>query len=252
MINKCISLLVILMVSISCSRDNNSQFSNGSSDYNHTRSVGASANDLLSNSRYNSLLIEIQYMPGYAPDAQALDHLKNFLSNYLRKDNGITITQREIPGASSSSLSGDEIRQIENNNRTVFTNGSTMAVNIMYTNGQYSGNSNTLGIAYRNTSIALLGKTIHDNSGAFGQTSRTKLEATVLEHEIGHLLGLVDLGSSMQVNHKDPSNGNHCNNQNCLMYYASETTDILGFITTGNIPQLDSNCKADLTANGGK
>lgn len=252
MIKRCLSLFVIFILVISCSRDNNNGFSNGSSEYNHTRSTGASANDLLSNSRYNSLSIEVQYMPGYAPDPQALDHLKNFLSSHLQKDNGITITQREIPGASSSSLSADDIRKIENTNRTVFTNGSTMAVNILYTNGQYSGNANALGVAYRNTSVALLGKTIRDNSGGFGQVSRTKLEATVLEHEMGHLLGLVDLGSQMQTNHKDASNGNHCNNQNCLMYYASETTDILGFLNTANIPALDNNCKADLKANGGK
>ncbi|GAB0155237.1 hypothetical protein CHRYSEOSP005_04980 [Chryseobacterium sp. Alg-005] len=36
------------------------------------------------------------------------------------------------------------------------------------------------------------------------------------------------------------------------MYYASETTDILSFLNTNNIPQLDTNCKADLKANGGK
>lgn len=250
MIKKLIIPFLALLCTISCSRDN--EFSNGSSDYNHTRPVGASANDLLSNNRYNSLLIEIQYMPGYAPNSQAVDHLKNFLSTFLRKDGGITVIQREIPGTSSSTLSADDIRQIENTNRTVFTNGSTLAVNILYTNGKYSGNSNTLGIAYRNTSIALFGKTIQENSGGFGQTSRTKLEATVLEHELGHLMGLVNLGSPMQTDHKDSSNGNHCNNQNCLMYYASETTDILGFIINGNVPQLDNNCKADLKANGGK
>ncbi|WP_228445536.1 M12 family metallo-peptidase [Chryseobacterium nakagawai] len=251
MIRKIISLFLAFAFVVSCNRDNN-EFNNGTSDYNHTRSVGASANDLLSNNKYNSLSIEIQYMPGYPPDSQAVEHLKSFLSSYLRKDNGITISLREIPGTPSSSLSADDIRKIENSNRTVFTGGSTMAVNILYTNGQYTGNANTLGIAYRNTSVALFGKTIHDNSGGAGQTSRTKLEATVLEHEIGHLLGLVDLGTPMQVNHKDSSNGNHCNNQNCLMYYASETTDILGFLTTGTIPQLDNNCKVDLKANGGK
>lgn len=250
MIKKLIIPFLALSFIVSCNRDN--EFSNGSSDYNHNRAVGASANNLLSNNLYNSLLIEIQYMPGYAPDSQAIDHLRNFLSTFLRKEGGITITQRQIPATSSSSLSADDIRQIENTNRTVFTNGSTLAVNIMYTNGQYSNSSNTLGIAYRNTSIALFGKTIRDNSGGFGQTSRTKLEATVLEHEIGHLMGLVDLGSQMQSNHKDSANGNHCDNKNCLMYYASETTDILGFLTTGNIPQLDNNCKADLKANGGK
>lgn len=36
------------------------------------------------------------------------------------------------------------------------------------------------------------------------------------------------------------------------MYYASETTDILGFINSGNVSQLDDNCKADLRANGGR
>ncbi|ASE62156.1 M12 family metallo-peptidase [Chryseobacterium indologenes] len=251
MIKKIIPLLLAFALVLSCSRDNN-EFNNGTSDYNHSRSVGASANDLLSNNRYNSLSIEIQYMPGYAPDSQAIEHVKNFLGTSLRKDNGIKISLREIPGTSASTLSAEDIRKIENTNRTVFTNGTTMAVNILYTNGQYTGSANTLGIAYRNTSIALFGKTIHDNSGGVGQTSRTKLEATVLEHEIGHLLGLVDLGSSMQVDHKDSSNGNHCNNKNCLMYYASETTDILGFIITGSIPQLDTNCKADLKANGGK
>ncbi|REC41874.1 zinc metalloprotease [Chryseobacterium pennipullorum] len=251
MMRTIISLALVCLAVASCNRDNN-EFSNGTSDYNHTRAVGASSNDLLSSNRYNSLRIEIQYMPGYAPNAQALEHLKNFLSTSLRKDNGITIIQREIPGASSSSLSADDIRQIENTNRTLFTNGSTIAINILYTNGQYSGNANTLGIAYRNTSVALFGKVIRDNSGGLGQTSRTKLEATILEHELGHLLGLVDLGSPMQTQHKDSANGNHCNDKNCLMYYASETTDILGFILTGNIPQLDSNCKADLKANGGK
>ena len=43
-----------------------------------------------------------------------------------------------------------------------------------------------------------------------------------------------------------------CNNTNCLMYYTSETSDILGFLITGNIPSFDGNCRADLTANGGK
>ena len=121
----------------------------------------------------------------------------------------------------------------------------------MYTDGNFS-EGNVLGLAYRNTSMSLLGKTIHDNSGAVGQASRTKLESTVLNHEFGHILGLVDLGSAMQSNHKDGAHGNHCNNNNCLMYYASETTDILGILITGNIPPLDANCKADLTGNGGK
>lgn len=63
-------------------------------------------------------------------------------------------------------------------------------------------------------------------------------------------LGLVNLGSTMQTNHQ--ANGSHCNNSSCLMHYASETSDIPGFLITGSIPALDANCRADLAANGGQ
>jgi hypothetical protein len=217
----------------------------------HSRAVGASANELLSNEKFKSLKIEIQYMTGFAPDAAALNHLQNFLSTHINKPDGITIVTKEISPSSSSPLSVNQIIEIEKQNRSVFSSDDQIALFILYTNGSYTDNK-VLGVAYRNTSSALFGKTIHDNSGGLGQSSRTKLEATVLEHEIAHLLGLVDIGSAMQTPHKDADHGNHCNNSNCLMYYASETTDILGLLITGNIPTLDANCVADLRANGGK
>ncbi len=213
------------------------------------KAVGASANDLLSASRYTTLKVDIQYMPGFAPDAGAISQLHSFLSAYLNKPGGITITTKEIPAASSTTLSANDIVNLERSTRTGGNTSSEINLYIMYTNGAYTS-SNVLGIAYRNTSAALFGKTIQDNSGGIGKPSRTKLEATVLTHEVGHLLGLVNLGSPMQTAHQ--ANDNHCNNQSCLMYYASETTDILGFLITGNIPSLDANCVADLKANGGK
>ena len=217
----------------------------------HNRIVGASANELLSSSKYTSLKIEVQYMTGYQPDAAALDHLKNTLNGLLNKPGGITVVTNEIPASGNLSLSVNDVISIEKNNRTTFTNGNELAVYFLYTNGNYT-DPNVLGIAYKNTSSVLFGKKINDNSGGLGQASRTKLVATVAEHELGHLLGLVDLGSPMQTGHKDDPHGNHCTNTNCLMYYASETTDILGFLVTGNIPALDVNCRADLIANGGK
>ena len=234
-----------------CSKSKDAYVNNpGASDF-HNRAVGASANEILSSSKYTSLKIEVQYMTGYPPDAAALTHLQNTLSALINKPSGISIVTKEIPASSKTVLSINDVIDIEKNNRTAFTSGSELAVCVLYTNGTYT-DGNVLGIAYKNTSVAIFGKTIYDNSGGFGQASRTKLEATVLEHELGHLLGLVDLGSPMQAGHKDAAHGNHCNNSNCLMYYASETRDILGFLITGNIPPFDANCRADLTANGGK
>jgi len=244
-----LSLFLILIFLAAC--DKVEYVNNpGGAEQLHNKPVGTSANDLLASSKYSSLIVEVQYMPGFEPDASALGHLQSFLSGVLNKPSGISITSTQIPAASNTSLNISQVFDIEKNNRRVFTSGSQIAVYVLYTNGNYA-DPNVLGAAYKNTSIVLFGKTIRDNSGSIGQVSRFKLEATVLEHEIGHLLGLVDLGSPMQTNHKDGAHGNHCNNSNCLMYYTSDTRDILGILLTGNIPSLDANCRADLQANGG-
>ena len=245
-----LATVFVLSCFFGCKKD--SDFTNNpDADELHNKSVGASANDLLSAGKYKSLKIEVQYMTGYAPDAAALNHLQNILNSYLNKPAGFSIVTKEISASSSSVLSIDQVRSIEEQNRTVFTSGDQLGVYFLYTNGKFS-DVNVLGAAYRNTSMVIFGKTIHDNSGGLGQVSRTKLESTVLDHEFGHILGLVDIGSPMQTNHKDAAHGNHCNNTNCLMYYASETTDILGVLLTGNIPPFDANCINDMKANGGK
>ena len=244
--------LFTLILFTGCSKSGSSYVNNPDApDYLHNRAVGASANELLSSAKYTSLKIEVQYMTGFQPDAAALNHLQTTLAGLLNKPSGITIVTKEIPASANLALSVNDVISIEKNNRTVFTTGNQLGIYILYTNGNYTDN-NVLGVAYKNTSTALFGKKINDNSGGLGQASRTKLVATVAEHELGHLLGLVDLGSPMQTGHKDAGHGSHCSNTSCLMYYTSETSDILGFLITGNIPSFDGNCRADLTANGGK
>ena len=72
---------------------------------------------------------------------------------------------------------------------------------------------------------------------------------TLLEHEFGHLLGLVGQGTPMQIDHRDAVNGAHCNNPGCLMFYTIETMSAGSNYVS---PDFNANCKADLKANGGK
>jgi hypothetical protein len=217
----------------------------------NTRAVGASAKDLLVSTKYTSIKIEIQFMPLYPPNASAINNLVNFLNTLINKPGGVSIIQTPIQSGSQTAYSLTDITNLEKSNRTVFTSGTEIGINFLYVDGNYT-EANVLGFAYRNTSMCLFAKTLYENSGGFGQPSRLKLESTILEHEFGHLLGLVNLGSPMQVSHEDGAHINHCNNSNCLMYYAAQTTGIGGVLMNGNVPLLDANCKADLTANGGK
>ncbi|MDQ6609023.1 MAG: hypothetical protein M3Y85_04300 [Bacteroidota bacterium] len=213
------------------------------------QTLGTAANSLLSSSNYSILQIEIDYMPGYTPDAMALTNLVNFLNARINKTGGVQVITRQINSGNAQSLSLSDIVSIEKNNRIYFTGGNVMGVYILITDG-YSANMNTFATAYWNTSYCIFGKAINDNSGALFQVSRTRLMTTILEHEFGHLLGLVDQGTPMVVSHRDASNGAHCNNTGCLMYFGIETAST--FSTSGSIPLFDANCLADLKANGGK
>ena len=244
-------VLIMAVLALSACSKKDVPFAHNKDAASYNKAVGASAKDLLNGHTFTSLMVEVQYVSGYAPDAAALDQLQQFMTTRLNKPGGVTITTRAIEDPGAATLSLSQIREIENKNRTIFNNGSRLSLYILYSNSDYSDPA-TLGIAYRNTSAALMGKKIHENSGSFGQVNRTKLEATVLEHEVGHLLGLVDRGSPMQSAHRDASHGNHCSNKQCLMYYASETTDIFGSLFQNTPPVLDAGCLADLKANGGK
>ncbi|MBA3829999.1 MAG: hypothetical protein H0X33_13745 [Taibaiella sp.] len=218
-------------------------------DYSNQQ-LGASAKDLLTAAKYTNVTIQVQYMGSYQPDATAINNTVAFLNSVCNKS-GITFMATQIPSAGMDTLTLSNVELIEKQNRTAYTSGSTLALYILVTDGVYS-QPNVLGVAYRNTSLCLFGKTIFSHSGGFGQISRLTAESTVLEHEMGHILGLVDLGTPMVIGHKDATNGNHCNNSSCLMYYATETMDMFGMLGMSSAPPLDANCVNDLQANGGK
>lgn len=216
----------------------------------HGKAVGTSAQDILSDEKYTALKIEVQYMPGYAPDDEALENLRIFLYNHINKPDGITIATKEIKASKDTSLTLQEIGVIENKNRTAFTHAKELAIYILYTNGFFSEDK-MLGYAYLNTSAVLFGKNIHENSNSFRKPNRTQLETRILQHELGHLMGLVNTGFVSKSQHTDEVHGKHCTNKKCLMYYLTDTEESPSLIIKKQIPVLDAYCLNDLKANGG-
>jgi hypothetical protein len=248
-LKKLLLFACLTILFFSCRKETNNDpayLPNGYSD----QGLGASAHDLLSADKYTSVSIQVQYMPGYALDPTALSNVTAYLTTLCNKPNGITVTQAQITSGGVDSLTPETVGILEKQNRTAYTTGTTLYLYILVTDG-YDTSANTLGFAYRNTSIALFGKNIFTHSGGVGEPTRVSLESNVLEHELGHILGLVNGGSAMVTPHEDTAHSRHCNNTACLMYYAIDlhTTGILHPMTIGT---LDSNCRADLRGNGGK
>lgn len=205
--------------------------------------------DFLEDKKYEELVIEVCYVDGYKPEQASLDNLKAFLEGRLNKRDGISFSYKSIPSPGNSVYDQTDLEDIEEDYRTQFSKRKKLTVWMFFADAPYS-NPGTLGLQYGTTSCAVFEKTVMDNSGGIGEPSQVVLETTVEEHEFGHLMGLVDAGTPMVTAHA--SNVQHCDNSNCLMYYAVETLDILANLAGGEIPSLDQNCIADLQANGGK
>jgi hypothetical protein len=213
------------------------------------------AKEFLSSENYDKIVIEILYVDGFQPSMASIDNLKNFLEARLNKPSGIILAQNAVPSPGKETLTVKDLELIEKASRTQFIFGKTITAYIYFADADFAENtadSKVLGVAYGNSSMAIFEKTIRESTGGIGQPSTTNVESIVLDHEFGHVLGLVNFGSKPQSNHQDKEHGRHCTNTNCLMYYATETSNFVANILGGSIPSLDEACINDLKANGGK
>ncbi len=218
---------------------------NGDAPFSHTAGPGQSFGEFLLDDRFTELLVEVQFMPGFEPEPESLEELESFLHEHTGKT--ITLLEpEEIPSGEQESYTATDIRDLEEEHRNHYSEGSALASYSLFVDGQFE-QENVLGIAYSNTSTAYFGETIHNNSGSgITQPSRVKIEATVLRHEYGHLFGLVGSDLDMEEDHQE--NGPHCSEDECVMYHTVNTTDFLSNLLGEPIPDLDDFCLADIAA----
>ena len=225
-----------------------------SSNTSSVQTVGSFANSYLSAQTYRSLNVELLYEEGNRPSNEVGNSIQTFLNQYLNKPQGISLQWKMIPNQGKSIYSLNDLQQIESDFRTVQNSGSSASAYIFFANGDYSENTDStvvFGVAYKSTSTVVFHKTISERTGGFGQPSISAIESIVSKHELGHLLGLVNLGTAMVNDHQDEVHGNHCDNTDCLMFWQTESSAML-LNFSGNDVMLGPECQADLKANGGK
>ena len=196
--------------------------------------------------KFTKMVIEIDYEAGYKPETSSTDMLKTRLGEVCDKPDGIEVKFTETNFAHEGSWSADDVREKgwDSKWQDPMT-GSTLTWQLIFPSGKYSDDS-VLGVAVDASTIAIFGDSIEDADGPFGRPSAEDVENSVLVHEAGHLLGLVNLVYTSPVDHEDSSHPGHSNNEDSVMYWAVESTDLMNFIT-GSLPtEFDQDDKDDL------
>lgn len=165
------------------------------------------------------------------------------------------MSERSVASSGKSPFSIEEIADIEKKERQQYNTGDEIVVWIYFADGKDEEDNNekrTLGSAFRNTSIVVYEKSIENFANQRGAPSKEILEATTLEHEFGHLFGLVDLGAPLLSDHEDPENDHHCKVSGCLMNAELEFGSGIVDVVNNGVPELKDACLQDLQAAGGK
>jgi hypothetical protein len=227
------------------------------------KASGDSAEDLLTNTNFDDIVIQIAYVSGFAPSDLALSDLQEFLLNRTFK-NSIRFEYLPLPATGKDQITLQQIADLEKDNRTLYNDGRTLAVYIFFSDApsdtdEPQNNTYTLGAVYRNTSMVLYASTIRFLASKVSGITTADAEAATLNHEFGHLLGLVNMGVSPVNNHEDPEAKNHCSEDTCLMRASLEFTTGMAKAMLDRkaknlraVPDLGPECLRDLKAAGGR
>jgi hypothetical protein len=224
------------------------------SSQNHERScgLGDDARSFVRGAPYSKVIIEVGSTKSATPSQAAVSHLMSVMSDLLDKPGGVTVVTDAPVDDVSGALSIDQVSAMEDASRTQFSMNDTavfyyLVVSTNSTDDNSAGS--ILGEAYRPSAMVVFQKTIDANSGGLGQPTRDVVESTVVAHEFGHILGLVNTGTPMQTPHEDPAHPKHDVNNACLMYWANNSSaGLANLLTGGTVPDYDANCRADLAA----
>lgn len=202
--------------------------------------VGAYGPWYLGTAGAESVTLEVRSQSGAEPTGATVDRVRSVLAEVSGKT--VSTVGGEVPGGARQ-WTPDDIRAEAD--RTGPAQRSDAAVlTLLFLRGGLAGSDSTIGVAVRSDVAAVFSDRVDDAAGLLATSDRIELAVTT--HEVGHLLGLVDL--VLATGRQDPEHPGHSPNRSSVMYYAVEST-LVGDILGGGPPtEFDDADRADLRA----
>lgn len=190
---------------------------------------------------YKNIIIEIDYIAGYEPTSATKSALSDFFQSVAGKS--VTFAGGNVIAPTKSTYTVSDLTSTEKANRRYYTTGDTAVVYMMFLNGQYE-NAGALGVSFKASSAALFVERI--NSATSALVLYQQIEKAVAVHELGHLMGLVNVNYKSERNHEDAQHSGHSSNQNSVMFWAVEDISVNTILNFGPPSQFDADDLFDL------
>jgi len=256
-------LLLLAMLMIACGSDDDDD---DAGDV-HGDDDGAQGEDRIAayirGDAYPKLILEVDNASDQGPRQAVLEELADGLPLILDKPEGVeSVTDEELDDRPDV-WTLDDLKGLAKDTFNLPTDEETIKIHLLYVDGTYDSGEEggtILGLAWNNTHVAIFIETIQDVCSDYAilnipkERMCAKAELFVLSHEIGHIIGLVDLGLPMVEDHEDAGHEHHDVNDECLMYWAYEGESLLGLIRDRLLAGDESNlgfcekCQADIEA----
>lgn len=205
--------------------------------------VGANGPAMLRNDR-SRIVLEVDVQEGVSVDEGALAHLVATIERYTGKqvarEGGNTFSSDE------QAWTSDALRVAAADHRSTASSSDAVAIHLLYLRGALTDDgeeTNAIGAAYGAAHAAVFPDQWEGLGSVVG--SQETIERAVLVHEWGHLLGLVNITYTSEIDHEDPEHPNHSTNRDSVMFWQVET-DLIGQLL-GSIPDdFDDADRADM------
>lgn len=216
------------------------------------------------------VVLEVDYAPGAEPYTGATGRLGSIWDIF--RDNAAAIfdgkkevvypstlaEMEQLDDVAGTRFGTADILAIAARHRSMPSGGDTVTFYVVFVDGLYvdaegSEQPHILGVSVGTTGVIAMFKPTIAATASRGTTTPRFVEQSTLVHELGHAVGLVDLGVPATTAHVDSDHPHHCSSTSCVMYWANEGSKdaadfVQQFMDTGNRVMFGAECLEDIRA----